>query len=224
MKPSLRQFLIYNFSFLILFTGLANGQEFPRRAPEFDRLAQELFAEIQSDQIPYENLYGTLLGLYQSPLNLNSASAEELRALPLLREAQVAALLAHRRATGPLLSIYELQAVPGWDVRTIERVAPFVTVAGSSANAARGPLWQRIKNEENNAVLLRYERIVQQRKGYTAVDTFQGRPTQRYLGSPDAVALRYRVSHAHDFSLGLTLEKGRGRAAGLAAGTAPVRA
>ena len=210
MKPSLRQFLIYIFSFLILSIGLANGQEFPRRAPEFDRLAQELFAEIQSDQVPYENLYGTLLGLYQSPLNLNSASAEELRALPLLREAQVAALLAHRRATGPLLSLYELQAVPGWDVRTIERVAPFVTVAGLSANAARGPLWQRIINEENNAVLLRYKRVLQPRKGYSPVDTFQGRPTQRYLGSPDALALRYRVSHAHDFSLGFTAEKDAG--------------
>ncbi|MEJ7658596.1 MAG: hypothetical protein WKG07_02660 [Hymenobacter sp.] len=127
-----------------------------------------------------------------------------------MREAQVAALLAHRAATGPLLSVYELQAVPGWDVRTIERIAPFVTVAGLSANAARGPLWQRIKNEENNAVLLRYERVLQKRKGYAPADTFQGRPTQRYLGSPDAVALRYRVSHAHDFSLGFTAEKDAG--------------
>ncbi|WP_223648638.1 helix-hairpin-helix domain-containing protein [Hymenobacter psoromatis] len=212
MKKLLPRFLIYHLSFLILslLAGRAAAQEFPRRAPEFDRLAQELFAEIQSDQIPYENLYGTLLSLYQSPLNLNAASPEELRALPLLREAQVAALLAHRRATGPLLSVYELQAVPGWDVRTIERVAPFVTVAGLSPNLARGPLWQRIKNEENNAVLLRYERILQQRKGYTAADTFRGRPTLRYLGSPDAVALRYRVSHAHDFSLGFTLEKDAG--------------
>ena len=212
MKNPLTKFLIYNFLFIIflLLRREASAQEFPRRAPEFDRLAQELFAEIQTDQVPYEELYGTLLTFYQSPLNLNTAGPEELRALPLLREAQVAALLAHRRATGPLLSVYELQAVPGWDVRTIERVAPFVTVAGLSSNAARGQLWQRIKNEENNALLLRYKRVLQQRKGYAAVDTFQGRPTLRYLGSPDALALRYRVSHAHDFSLGFTAEKDAG--------------
>lgn len=195
---------------LSLLASKASAQEFPRRAPELDRIAQELFAEIQSDQIPYEDLYGTLLNFYQSPLNLNTAGPEELRALPLLSEAQVAALLLHRRTTGPLLSVYELQAVPGWNVRTIERVAPFVTVASTNPNAARGPLWQRIKNEENNAVLLRYERVLQQRKGYSAVDTFQGRPTLRYLGSPDALALRYRVSHAHDFSLGFTAEKDAG--------------
>jgi hypothetical protein len=201
-------FLIFNLSFLI--SHLAAAQDFPRRAPELDRLAQELFAEIQSDQIPYEDLYGTLLNFYQSPLNLNTASPEELRALPLLSEAQVAALLLHRRTTGPLLSVYELQAVPGWTVRTIERVAPFVTVAGTNPNATRGTLWQRIKDEENNAIILRYKRVMQQRKGYSAVDTFQGRPTLRYLGSPDALALRYRVSHAHDFSLGFTMEKDAG--------------
>jgi hypothetical protein len=193
-----------------LLPGLARAQDYPRRTPDFDRLTQELFAEIQTDQIPYEDLYGTLLNYYQSPLNLNTATAEELRALPLLREKQVAALLTHRHITGPLLSVYELQAVPDWDVRTIARVAPFVTVAGTSPNAARGPLWQRIKQEENNAVLLRYERVLQQRKGYTPVDTFQGRPTLRYLGSPDALAVRYRVSHAHDFSLGFTAEKDAG--------------
>ena len=186
------------------------AQDYPRRAPDLDRLTQELFAEIQSDQLPYEDLYGTLLQYYQSPLNLNTASAEELRALPLLTASQVAALLRHRQATGPLLSVYELQAVPEWDVRTISRVAPFVVVQATSPNAVRGTLWQRIKQEENNALLLRYERVLQQRKGYTAVDTFQGRPTLRYLGSPDALALRYRVSHAHDFSLGFTAEKDAG--------------
>jgi hypothetical protein len=189
---------------------LACAQDYPRRAPDFERLTQELFAEIQSDQIPYEDLYGTLLQYYQSPLNLNTATREELRALPLLSEKQVAALVLHRTTTGPLLSLYELQAVPNWDVRTIARVGPFVTVQSTSPNAARGPLWQRIKQEENNAVLLRGERVLQQRKGYTAVDTFQGRPTQRYLGSPNAFALRYRVSHAHDFSLGFTAEKDAG--------------
>lgn len=206
------KFFFPHYTFLIawLLPGLAAAQEFPRRAPELDRLAQELFAEIQADQIPYEDLYGTLLNFYQSPLNLNTAGPEELRALPLLSEAQVAALLLHRRTTGPLLSVYELQAVPGWTVRTIERVAPFVTVASPNPNAVRGPLWQRIKNEENNAVMLRYERVMQQRKGYAPVDTFQGRPTLRYLGSPDALALRYRVSHAHDFSLGFTAEKDAG--------------
>ena len=195
---------------VLLRPGAATAQDFPRRVPDFDRLTQQLFAEIQSDQVPYEDLYGTLLNFYQSPLNLNTATREELRALPLLNERQVAALLRHRETTGPLLSVYELQAVPDWDVRSIERVAPFVTVEAANANSARGNLWQRIAKEENNAVLFRFERVLQQRKGYTPADTFQGKLTQRYLGGPNALALRYRVSHAHDFSIGLTAENDAG--------------
>lgn len=198
-----------------LFLGLclvqaARAQELPRRAPDLDRLTQELFAEIQSDQLPYEDLYETLLQYYQTPVNLNAAGREELRALLLLSETQITNLLMHREATGPLLSLYELQAVPGWDLRTIYRVLPFVTVQAANANQTRGTLWQRIKNEENNALFLRYERVLEQRKGYTAVDTFQGRPTQRYLGSPDKLLVRYRVSHARDFSLGFSAEKDAG--------------
>lgn len=194
----------------VLVASPAYAQELSRRAPDLDRLTQELFAEIQSDQVPYEDLYETLLQYYQTPVNLNAASREELRALLLLSETQITNLLQHRQATGPLLSLYELQAVPGWDLRTIYRVLPFVTVQDSDPNRARGPLWQRIKNERNNALFVRYERVLQQRKGYAAADTFQGRPTLRYLGSPDKVLVRYRVSHAHDFSLGFAAEKDAG--------------
>jgi hypothetical protein len=190
----------------------ARAQELPRRAPDLDRLTQELFAEIQSDQVPYEDLYETLLQYYQTPVNLNSASREDLRALLLLSEAQITNLLKHRQETGPLLSLYELQAVPSWELRTIYRVLPFVTVQADDPNRARGPLWQRIQNEENNALFVRHERVLQQRKGYAAADTFQGRPTSRYLGSPDKLLVRYRVSHAHDFSLGFSAEKDAGEA------------
>ena len=77
-----------------LFLGLclvqaARAQELPRRAPDLDRLTQELFAEIQSDQLPYEDLYETLLQYYQTPVNLNAAGREELRALLLLSETQI---------------------------------------------------------------------------------------------------------------------------------------
>ncbi|WP_375416409.1 ComEA family DNA-binding protein [uncultured Hymenobacter sp.] len=204
----LRVLLIPHFSFFIFDSSQA--QDYPRRPPDLDRLTQELFAEITSDQVPYEDLYETLLQYYQTPLNLNTATREQLRALLLLSETQIGALLAHRAATGELLSLYELQIVPGFDLRTIYRVAPFVVVSSADANGQRGPLWQRIKNEDNNALFLRYERVLQARKGYAASDTFQGRPTTRYLGSPDKLVLRYRVSHSRDFSLGVTAEKDAG--------------
>ena len=188
----------------------AYGQEYTRRAPDLDRLTQELFAEIQSDQVPYEDLYETLLQYYQTPINLNAATREEMRALLLLNENQITTLLRHREANGDLLSVYELQSVEGYDLRTINRLLPFVSVLSSNANASRGNLWQRIAREDNNVLYLRYERVLQQRQGYTPPTRYQGLPTTRYLGSPDKMLIRYRVSHTKDFSVGFAMEKDAG--------------
>jgi hypothetical protein len=194
----------------LLLAHSAQAQDYVRRAPDLDRLTQELFAEIQSDQVPYEDLYETLLQYYQTPINLNAATREELRALLLLNENQITTLLNHRQANGDLLSVYELQSIEGYDLRTINRILPFVTVQSSNANRSRGTLWQRIAREDNNALFLRYERVLQQRQGYTPPTLYQGQPTTRYLGSPDKMLIRYRVSHTKDFSLGFSLEKDAG--------------
>ncbi|RPD46946.1 hypothetical protein DNI29_12355 [Hymenobacter sediminis] len=188
------------------------AQEYPRPAvPDLDRLTQELFAEIQNDEVPYEDLYETLLQYYQTPLNLNTATREELRGLLLLSENQITNLLEHRQRNGALLSLYELQTVEGFDLRTIYRAAPFVAAATLDPNASRGPLWQRIAHEENNALFLRYERVLQDRPGYSPPDTTRtGAPATRYLGSPNKLLVRYRVSHSKDFSLGFTAEKDAG--------------
>ncbi|WP_081867727.1 helix-hairpin-helix domain-containing protein [Hymenobacter sp. IS2118] len=203
-------FLLVIINSQLLITNYTQAQDYIRRAPDLDRLTQELFAEIQSDQVPYEDLYETLLQYYQTPINLNTATREELRSLLLLTENQITTLLRHREANGDLLSVYELQSIEGYDLRTINRILPFMSVLSGSQNAARGSLWQRIAREENNALYLRYERVLQQRQGYTPPTLFQGRPTTRYLGSPDKMLIRYRVSHTKDFSLGFSLEKDAG--------------
>lgn len=210
MKKTLRLNAVLAVCGLLLLAHSAQAQEYTRRAPDLDRLTQELFAEIQSDEVPYEDLYETLLQYYQTPINLNSATREELRSLLLLNENQITTLLNHRQANGDLLSVYELQSIEGYDLRTINRILPFVSVQMSGANSGRGTLWQRIAREDNNALYLRYERVLQERQGYTLPTLYQGQPTTRYLGSADKMLIRYRVSHTRDFSVGFSLEKDAG--------------
>lgn len=198
----------------LLLTGTAaqaQVQDYPRPRADLDKLVQELFAEPQSDQENYEDLYENLLQYLQTPLNLNTANREELTSLLLLSEPQISALIEHRKANGPLLALYELQSVRGFDLRTIYRVAPFVTVGNTDPNAARGPLWQRIWQEDNNALFLRYERVLQDRRGYGPVTpNSNGELPSHYLGSPDKMLVRFRTSHARDFSIGFAAEKDAG--------------
>ncbi|WP_082893562.1 ComEA family DNA-binding protein [Rufibacter ruber] len=185
----------------------AAAQDVPRPAVDVELLVEELFAQ-QSDEnsVAYEDLYETLLQYYRQPLDLNRATREELRSLFLLSENQISALLQHISDNGRLLSLYELQAVPGFDLLSIRRLLPFVSVQSLGQIGQR--TWrERLKNSANHSLLLRYDRTLQEQRGYTPP---QGRSTTRYLGSPDKYLLRYRLSQPRDFSFGVTAEKDAG--------------
>ncbi|WP_192821724.1 hypothetical protein [Rufibacter sp. LB8] len=204
--------------FLILslkqFLGFA--QEIPRPAVDVELLIQELFAQ-QTDEnaIPYEDLYETLLQYYRQPLDLNRASREELRGLWLLSEPQITALLTHVSDNGRLVSLYELQSIPTFDLITIRRLLPFVTIQTQGVNDHQ-PWRQRLKNADTHTLLLRYDRTLQEQRGYTPAE---GRSTTRYQGSPDKYLLRYRLSQPRDFSFGVTAEKDAGEKFGWQPGT-----
>nr|WP_255710128.1 helix-hairpin-helix domain-containing protein [Pontibacter harenae] len=170
---------------------------------------QELFAQQEDENVPYEDFYETLFQYYQRPLDLNNTTPEELASLFIISRPQITSLFNYMQENGKLLSIYELQAVPNFDLITIYQLVPFVRVEDAGLNADQRPLWQRVIGEDNNALVLRYERTLQVRRGYTPVDS-SSRSTSRYLGSPAKLFLRYRTSHTQDYSLGFTAEKDAG--------------
>ena len=184
-------------------------QDYPRQQIEFDLFVQELFAQQEDEDLPYEDFYETLFQYYQRPIDLNNTTPEELASLFILSRPQIASLFKHMAENGKLLSIYELQAVPDFDLLTIYQLLPFVRVDDAGLNADQRPLWQRVIGEDNNALILRYERTLQQRRGYMPLDT-NSRSSSRYLGSPDKLYMRYRVSHTRDYSFGITAEKDAG--------------
>jgi competence protein ComEA len=61
-------------------------------------------------------------------INVNTASAAELEALSGIGPVLAARIVAYREAYGPFGSVEDLEAVEGIGPRTVERLAPFVTV------------------------------------------------------------------------------------------------
>src|SRR5712672_1181781 len=75
----------------------------------------ETIAE-KNDSEPEDDSYETDMMLFSKhPMNLNSATAEDLVQLHILGVLQIRNLISYRKLLGPLLSVHELQAVPGWD-------------------------------------------------------------------------------------------------------------
>jgi len=143
---------------------------------DIESFAEDLF-QIQDDDIDYEDLYESLLMQYTNPINLNRASKEELTSLYQIDNSQAEALLEYLGKNGSLISIYELQAIPGFDSNTIRKLMPFVTVEERPSDTR--PLLVRILSEENNYLLTRTERTFEKRKGFDIIDTLN---RQGFLG------------------------------------------
>lgn len=67
----------------------------------------------------------------EEPINVNTASAEELTELPRIGEVIAARIVAWREENGPFAEIEELLNVQGIGERTFERIRPHVTVEAS---------------------------------------------------------------------------------------------
>jgi hypothetical protein len=190
--------------------GFSVAQEYPRKEINIDNFVQDLFGQ-QEEDLDYEDLYESLFQLYTHPLNLNTATRDELAATYILSEEQLNHFFEYRKLNGKLLSIYELQAISSFDLPTIYKLLPFVEVDDDGLQADNRSFWERIKAEPNHYLLLRYDQVIETKKGYTRPDTnSQGELSQRYAGSPGRIYARYRISHSKDFSLGFTIEKDAG--------------
>ncbi|WP_259015290.1 helix-hairpin-helix domain-containing protein [Emticicia fluvialis] len=167
----------------------------PRPEINLDEFTQRLFP-MQQENIPYEDLYEQLYQLYQNPIDLNTATYEDLASLYLLSVTQIKNLLAHRAAFGPFLSLYELQAVKGFDLPTIQQLLPFVDVRPKS-----GSQLPSINRANDHYLVLRSAQTLEKSKGFTA---------NNYAGTPQQLYVRYRLSSPKDFQLGFVAEKDAG--------------
>ena len=184
------------------------AQQRDKNAIDLEAFVERLFP-VQEEDIDYEAIYELLFQLYQDPIDLNKTDAEELQATYLLSPSQLSNLLEYRLKNGSLVSIYELQAIPEFDLITIQNLLPFVTVGENGVKTKN--FWQRLEAEENTYLLLRHRRTWETRRGYTPPDTTRnGTLSSRYLGDPNEVYLRFRTQRARDFSMGFTLEKDAG--------------
>lgn len=87
----------------------------------------EKYTENTETSADYSQIQEELDAYLSKPVNLNTASMEELMRFPLLSPAGAVAIIGHRNSYGPLIHISELQVV-GFSAEEIQLLAPFVTV------------------------------------------------------------------------------------------------
>lgn len=180
---------------------LSLAQEPHRPEIDINQFIAELFPVPPDDS---EELYEALLQLYANPLDLNAATPDDLAALFILSEEQLRLFFEYRSKAGALLSLYELQAIPGFDIYTIRRLLPFVTISTKAVS-----IQEALKNPGQHFLMFRSGKLLEQQRGFAPLDSNSSSVT-RYQGPPFNGYLRYRNTRSGAYSFGITLEKDSG--------------
>jgi hypothetical protein len=182
--------LIISFAWL---TGLYAQDE-----PEILKRKLEATAETNGlDETGIKELQEDLDHFRKHPINLNKATPEEFRKLHILTDLQIDAFIRYRKELGNLISIYELQSVPGWDLITIDAILPYVSIDNNSS---------LIDKQYKKTQSLKFDiyRILEKSKGY---DTSL---KNHYLGDSFGLLLTYSNRFSKSLQFGFTASKDPG--------------
>lgn len=182
-----------------------------QRSTDIESFIENLVA-IPSVDVDHTELYETLLGYYNHPLNLNEASYEQLASLYVLSIVQINELLKHLEQNGPLLSLYELQTIPFFDKKTISNLVLFSTVAPKTIELTKFASTDLLAKGYNQ-LIIRYEQTLERRKGFkpTILNT-DSTLSNAYVGSPARYNLRFRSQKVKKYRFGVSIEKDAGEA------------
>lgn len=136
-------------------------------------------------------------------LNLNIATITDLQIFRFLNELLLLQIINYRNLMGPFLSIYELQAVPGWDVETIQRILPYVTVGPAESIFTN---FSKRFSSGDNSLVFRIGRVLELSRGFTPDSTGK----TRYLGSPNRLFFRYKYVYKNQLQFGIVGDKDPG--------------
>ncbi len=198
---------------LILFAfscKIVNGQVTDPKNDNFLEKKIENIAENSSEDIDYTNIFENLTFFQEHPLDLNFAKADELQALIMMSDFQINSLIQYRQKFGKLLSIYELQAVPGFDLALIYQLLPYVKVE-RDLNRLNISFKEMIKRSSQE-IFFRVSQVIEEQKGFSPIsaEDLLDNPNARYLGSPQRLFTRYRLRYGNYLSAGFTAEKDAG--------------
>lgn len=148
----------------------------------------------------HEELYENLLELQRNGINVNSATREELLALPFLSEQQVMDILEYIHFHGALKSINELMSIESIDYSTRQLLQEFLYAGDKTEKGF--PSLKNIMTWGKNELSLYTKIPTYERLG----DTSNG----DYLGYPYKFWARYSFSYAKNVRIGIVASQDAG--------------
>ncbi|MEM1093689.1 MAG: helix-hairpin-helix domain-containing protein [Bacteroidota bacterium] len=175
---------------------------------------EDLLEGVEDELADPEELADLLASLRDNPLDVNTASADDFASIPLISPLLAQRIVVYRTTQGRFLSIPELQQVDGIDGDLFFALRPYLRIGEALAPERQraslfpqAPPLRQVLRDLRYDVIQRYTRRLTLGRGY---DDDTTRTT--YLGTPERLYTRLRISERRYFSLNVTLDKDPGEA------------
>ncbi|MFN0200778.1 MAG: ComEA family DNA-binding protein [Bacteroidia bacterium] len=184
---------------------------------DIDTQMEDVISNTASDgEVDYTIITDYLQDLKRKPLNLNSASREELLQLPGMNDILVNYLFKYLADFGELTSVFELQAIEGFTQQVVQNIQPFVTTDARPKDIdpnrlhPAGPSLREIKEGMKFDFTQRFIRTLESQAGYQINDVTKN----RYLGNAWRSYSRLRGKYNQYVSFAITGDKDAGEVFG----------
>ncbi|MFP4023473.1 MAG: ComEA family DNA-binding protein [Thiohalospira sp.] len=201
--------IILFLTLLAITSNSAIAQTEPYTKQTLEDLIEEI-AESTDEELDYTTLYDDLNYYLYNPLNLNTATQEDLEKLQILNDFQIKSLQDYIARNGKMVSIYELQLVHGFSFDDIDMILPFITV--SEEISERKTSLKNVLKYGNNQIFIRGQDVLEEQIGYSSISdsALAASPNSRYLGSSYRIYTRYKFQYRDKIYFGFTAEKDPG--------------
>ncbi|MGF1924676.1 MAG: ComEA family DNA-binding protein [Bacteroidia bacterium] len=190
--------MLFKFLFLFLTFSLhVSAQEDLLIKDLLDGIIEDLPEDLDLLEVSERLLY-----LRKHPININSANKEELQQLFFLSSLQIGNFLSYRSLNGKFIDVLELQAIPSFDIKTVQKLLPLVTLGDDKPREK--VTFKSLKRLGENDLLLRYGRILEK------VEGFKNLAGNKYVGTPEKLTIRYKFNFANRISMSAVSEKDAG--------------
>jgi len=170
------------------------------------RIIEDVVEQLgEEEDFDFNAQFEQLNAYLKKPIHLNKATALDLADLGLLTPQQVNQFIMYRQTVGDLIAIEELQAIPTFDLVTIERILPYVRIRGDKDDF-QVPFREMLRAGKHT-ILIRANQLLETQKGYLVNEETGETP---FVGSPTQFYTRYRYNYENRLSYGITMEKDAG--------------
>ena len=177
----------------------------------WESVLETLLSDEELTDIAIEELSCLYESIHESPLNINTATRDELSMLPFLSDRQIEDIHAYIYMHGPMLTLGELQLTGSLDLETRRLLRHFVYAGPVPPQKERIRLADVLRNGRSELVA-RMDIPLYLRDGfrYHSPEELQRYPNRAYLGGRLSHNLRYSFNWHNRIRLGISADKDAG--------------